>query len=115
MSRPPTLAPPSSASSLRQRVLAELSARDVRGLTVVPERSSSLPGVRQLEVVIVTDVAGHRFRVLESGAGDDAFLLDEDTSPHDVCPTWLRVEAAPQSLTRIVSSMLDVIGEQGVA
>lgn len=92
-------------ASLRQRVLAALRAKDVKGLTIVPERSS-VPGQREVNGVIVTDNGGHRFRLLETS---DLVTLDEDTSPYDVCPTWLRVEAVPSPLDSVVETMLGVM------
>lgn len=93
-------------SSLRQRVLAELRELDVSGLTVVPEKSS-VPGQREVNGVIVTDNGGHRFRLLETA--DLLLTLDEDTSPHDVCPTWLRVESTPSPLRTVLELMASVM------
>ncbi|MBS2011614.1 MAG: hypothetical protein JST00_01775 [Deltaproteobacteria bacterium] len=92
-------------ASLRQRVLAELRERNVHGVTVVPEQRSSIPGLRQVNGVIVTDKSGQRFRLLET---HDLVTLDEDTSPQEVCATWLRVEG-PLPLADVVAAMIRVM------
>lgn len=86
-------------------MLSALRAKEVKGLTIVPERSS-VPGQREVNGVIVTDNGGHRFRLLETA---ELVTLDEDTSPYDVCPTWLRVEAVPSPLHGVIDTMLGVM------
>lgn len=96
------------APSLRREVLEELSAIGVKGYTVVPERLSTIPGGRAVRGVIVTTNRGHRCRLLESGG---MMTLEEDTTPDDVCPTWLRVESAPASTATIVRRMVELLGD----
>lgn len=78
---------------------------DVSGVSVVPEKSS-VPGQGEVKGVIVTDNGGQRFRLLETG---DLLTLDEDTSPYDVCPTWLRVESTPSPLRAVLDAMVAVM------
>ena len=78
---------------------------DERGLTVVPERLST-PRGETIDAVILTDNVGQRFRILESAG---KLSLEEDTSPRELTPTWLRVESAQATLRGTLTAMLEVV------
>jgi hypothetical protein len=78
---------------------------DERGLTVVPERLSA-PRGGTIDAVILTNNVGQRFRMVESGG---KLTLEEDTSPRELTPTWLRVESAQATLRSTLAAMLEVM------
>jgi hypothetical protein len=71
-------------------------------LTVVPDQASARGGTS----VIVTDNAGNRFRLSESGKN---VTLEQDTTPSAEAPTWQAVNCAQATLPSTLAAMVDVL------
>lgn len=99
MTQTQSSAPP--PPSLRQRILDELRSLKEQRLSVVPEQITTDGKI--VRGVIVTDVGGHRFRILEVTG---KLTLEQDKSPRAEAATWQKVENAKTTLKGAVGAML---------
>ena len=93
-----------SPPSLRQRILDELRrVMKSHRLSVVPEQLTT--GDSVVHGVIVADVGGHRFRILEAGG---KLTLEQDKGERADAPTWHRVFVF-STIKGAVGAMLDAM------